>query len=138
MSEAKHAGYMWGHLPVTNLSLFLWQTISHALPQKAIVKPRYPKAGRCLYFYNSNIYIFFLNIHLIESCINLCFIGTFALWLLGLPGFWDIATPPVCLSVCPSVCPSVTFSFRTVTQKHIDVFSRNFTGTCTMSWGCAV
>ena len=34
-----------------------------------------------------------------------------------------------------SLCPSVTFSFRTVTQKRIDVFSRNFAGTCTMSWG---
>ena len=32
----------------------------------------------------------------------------------------------------PSVCPSVTFSFRTVTQKRIDVFSRNFAGMCTM------
>ena len=41
-------------------------------------------------------------------------------------------------SVCPSVCPSVTFSFRTVTQKRIAVFSRNFAGTCTKSWGCAV
>ena len=53
------------------------------------------------------------------------------------PGTGDIATPPVCLSVrpsvclsvclsvCPSVCLSVTFSFRTVTQKRIDVFSRN-------------
>ena len=41
-------------------------------------------------------------------------------------------------SVRPSICPSVTFSFRTVTQKLIDVFSRNFAGTCTMSWGCAV
>ena len=39
----------------------------------------------------------------------------------------DIAMPPV--------RPSVTFSFRTVTQKRIDVFSRNFAGTCTMSWG---
>ena len=37
-------------------------------------------------------------------------------------------------SVCPSVRPSVTFSFRTVTEKRIDVFSRNFAGTCTMSW----
>ena len=37
-----------------------------------------------------------------------------------------------------SVCPSVTFSFRTVTQKHIAVFSQNFAGTCTMSWGYAV
>ena len=46
------------------------------------------------------------------------------------PGTGDIATPPV--------CPSVTFSFRTVTQKRIDVFSRNFAGTCTMSWGYAV
>ena len=65
------------------------------------------------------------------------------------PGTGDIATPPrlsVCPSVrpsvrpsvCPSVRPSVTFSFRTVTQKRIDVFSRNFAGTCTMSWGCAV
>ena len=44
------------------------------------------------------------------------------------PGTGDIATPP---SVCPSVCPSVTFSFRTVTQKRIAVFSRNFAGTCT-------
>ena len=39
------------------------------------------------------------------------------------------------LSVRPSVRPSVTFSFRTVTQKRIDVFSRNFAGMCTMSWG---
>ena len=51
------------------------------------------------------------------------------------PGTGDIATPPVCLSVRPSVCLSVTFSFRTVTQKRIDVFSRNFAGTCTMTWG---
>ena len=42
--------------------------------------------------------------------------------------------PPVRLSVRLSV----TFSFRTVTQKRIDLFSRNFAGTCTMSWGCAV
>ena len=55
------------------------------------------------------------------------------------PGMGDIAMPPsVCLSVHPSVCLSVTFSFRTVTRKRIDVFSRNFAGTCTMSWGCAV
>ena len=50
--------------------------------------------------------------------------------------------PSVCLSVrpsvCLSVCLSVTFSFRTVTQKRIDVFSRNFACMCTMSWGCAV
>ena len=44
------------------------------------------------------------------------------------PGTGDIATPPVRLSV---VRPSVTFSFRTVTQKRIAVFSRNFAGTCT-------
>ena len=30
------------------------------------------------------------------------------------------------------------FSFRTVTRKRMDVFSRNFAGTCTMSWGCDV
>ena len=58
------------------------------------------------------------------------------------PGTGDIATPPVRLSVRPSVrlsvCPSVTFSFRTVTQKRIAVFSRNFAGTCTKWWGCAV
>ena len=47
------------------------------------------------------------------------------------PGTGDIATPL-------SVCPSVTFSFRTVTRKRIDVFSRNFAGMCTMLWGCAV
>ena len=41
------------------------------------------------------------------------------------PGTGDIATPPVCPSVCLSVRPSVTFSFRTVTQKRIAVFSRN-------------
>ena len=41
-------------------------------------------------------------------------------------------------SVRLSVRPSVPFSFRTVTQKRIDVFSRNFAGMCTMSWGCAV
>ena len=37
------------------------------------------------------------------------------------PGTGDIATPPRL-----SVRLSVTFSFRTVTQKRIDVFSRNF------------
>ena len=42
------------------------------------------------------------------------------------------------LSVRLSVRPSVTFSFRTVTQKRIDVFSRKFASTCTKSWGCAV
>ena len=41
-------------------------------------------------------------------------------------------------SVCLSVRLSVMFSFRTVTQKRIAVFSRNFAGTCTKSWGCAV
>ena len=46
--------------------------------------------------------------------------------------------PSVCLSVRLSVCPSVTFSFRTVTQKCSDVFSQNFAGMCTVSWGCAV
>ena len=35
----------------------------------------------------------------------------------------------------PSVRLSVTFSFRTVTQKRIAVFSRYFAGTCTKSWG---
>ena len=54
------------------------------------------------------------------------------------PGTGDIATPPVRPSVCLSVRLSVTFSFRTVTQKRIAVFSRNFAGTCTKSWGCAV
>ena len=49
-------------------------------------------------------------------------------------GTGDIAMPPVRLSARLSV----TFSFRTVTQKRIDVFSQNFAGTCTMSWGCAV
>ena len=39
------------------------------------------------------------------------------------------APPSVRLSICLSVYPSVTFSFRTVTQKRIDVFSRNFAGT---------
>ena len=37
-----------------------------------------------------------------------------------------------------SVRPSVMFTFRTLTRKRIAVFSRNFAGTCTMSWGCAV
>ena len=41
------------------------------------------------------------------------------------PGMGDIATPP---SVCLSVRLSVTFSFRTVTQKRIDVFSQNLAG----------
>ena len=49
-----------------------------------------------------------------------------------------IAIPPVRLSECLSVRLSVTFSFRTVTQKRIAVFSRNFAGTCTKAWGCAV
>ena len=58
------------------------------------------------------------------------------------PGREILQRPPVRPSVCPSVrlsvCLSVTFSFHTVTQKRIDVFSRNFAGMCTMSWGCAV
>ena len=53
------------------------------------------------------------------------------------PGTGDIATPPSVRpprpSVCLSVRLSVTFSFRTVTQKRIAVFSRNFPGTCTKS-----
>ena len=52
------------------------------------------------------------------------------------PG-WEILQPPR-PSVCLSDCLSVTFSFRTVTQKRITVFSLNFAGTCTKSWGCAV
>ena len=51
------------------------------------------------------------------------------------PGREILQRPP---SVRLSVCPSVTFSFRTVTQKRIAVFSRNFAGMCTKSWGCAV
>ena len=55
------------------------------------------------------------------------------------PGWEILQHPPsVRLSVCLSVRPSVTFSFCTVTQKRIAVFSRNFAGTCTKSWGCAV
>ena len=34
-----------------------------------------------------------------------------------------------------NVRPSVTLSFCTVTRKRIHVFSRNFAGMCTMSWG---
>ena len=49
------------------------------------------------------------------------------------PGTGDIATPSVCLSVGPS-----RLVFRTVTQKRITVFSQNFEGTYTMSWGCVV
>ena len=37
------------------------------------------------------------------------------------PRTGDIETPP-------SACLAVTFSFRTVTRKHIAVFSRNFAG----------
>ena len=51
------------------------------------------------------------------------------------PGREILQHPP---SVHPSVRPSGTFNFRTVTQKRIDVFSQNFAGMCTMSWGCAV
>ena len=50
------------------------------------------------------------------------------------PGTGDIETPLIRLSVCLSVM----FSFRTVTQKRITVFSRNCAGMCTMSWRCAV
>ena len=40
--------------------------------------------------------------------------------------------PPPHLSVCPS---HLVF---TLTRTHIAVFSQNFPGMCTMSWGCAV
>ena len=50
------------------------------------------------------------------------------------PGTGDITTPPV----YPSIYLSVMFSFRIVIRKSIDIFSQNFAGTCTMSWGCAV
>ena len=65
-----------------------------------------------------------------SKCIPIIFISRRAIGR----GTGDIATPPV----RPSVRLSVTFSFRTATRKRIDVFSRNFAGTCTMSWGCAV
>ena len=39
------------------------------------------------------------------------------------PGREILQRPPVRPSVRLSVCLSVTFSFRTVTQKRIDVFS---------------
>ena len=49
------------------------------------------------------------------------------------PGREILQRPPsVCLSVCPS---RLVFA---LTQKRIAVFSRNFAGTCTKSWGCAV
>ena len=44
------------------------------------------------------------------------------------PGTGDIAMLPVRLS---------RLGFAR-TQKHIDVFSQNFAGMCTMSWECAV
>ena len=48
------------------------------------------------------------------------------------PSVWPSVRP----SVRPSVCPSrLVFA---LTQKRINVFSRNFAGMCTMSWGCAV
>ena len=40
------------------------------------------------------------------------------------------SNPPPPPSVHLFVCPSVTFSFRTVTRKRIDIFSQNFAGTC--------
>ena len=39
-------------------------------------------------------------------------------------GRYSNAPPPPRPSVRPSVCPSVTFSFRTVTRKRIDMFSQ--------------
>ena len=75
-----------------------------------------------------HVYMYFSN----------CRIGVRYEDLLVLTVFISRPRPSVRLSVCLSVCPSVTFSFRTVTQKRIDVFSQNFAGTCTMSWGCAI
>ena len=76
-------------------------------------------------------------------CCVLCFVVLCVLLCLLFPrrakgpGRELLKRPPS-LSVCLSVCLSVTFSFRTVTRKCIAVFSRNFAGMCTMSWGCAV
>ena len=50
---------------------------------------------------------------------------------------WEILQRPR-PSVCLSVHQSGTFSFRTITRKRIDIFSRNFAGMCTMPLGCAV
>ena len=72
---------------------------------------------------------------LLRSCLTWIFISRGAEG----PGREILQRPPsVCPSVCPSVRLSVTFSFRTVTQKRIAVFSQNFAGMCTKSWGCAV
>ena len=60
------------------------------------------------------------------------------LWYLLSPTAPKARDGRYCNAPRPSVCLSVTFSFRTVTQKRIDVISRNFAGMCTMSWGCAV
>ena len=48
------------------------------------------------------------------------------------PGTGDIPKPPVRLSVSTS---RLVFA---LTRKFINVFSQNFAGTCTKSWGCAV
>ena len=48
------------------------------------------------------------------------------------PGREILQRPP---SVCLSVRLSVTFCFRTVTRRRIDVFSQNFAGTCTRHGG---
>ena len=74
----------------------------------------------------------------IDHLVKICSV-TFSLLSPAAPEARDgrYCNAPVRLSVCLSVCPS-RFSFRTVTQKRIPVFSRNFAGTCTKSWGCAV
>ena len=59
----------------------------------------------------------------IQGWYSLCVFCCYLPWRRR-PGTGDIATPPrpyVCPSVRPSVCLSVTFSFRTVTQKRIDI-----------------
>ena len=38
----------------------------------------------------------------------------------------------------PPPPPSVCLSVRLETRKRIDIFSRNFAGMCTMSWGCVL
>ena len=132
MAQIRLRGMFHGFLGVARIMTLKWDY--------AVIPPERDSANSIFYIIlpHTNIptllcsHIYYLrSLHYNGSYISLIFV---MFGSLISHGRYCNARPSVCLSVRLSV----TFSFRTATRKRIDVFIRNFAGTCTMSWGCAV